>query len=478
MALEDGAAGRNQDYAARFAALIQTDNSKFALIKDLTEDNERLSQKMSKLELQLEDERETKEKWRARYLEIAKETEKAFTETYLLHTHGGQNAATELLQAARNTLRMSGLFGATESFEVVVRAFANVDGVADVLRSRGLQSDFRKFAVGFSQPRSLVDFVDVGRGKEMADAKIAGEIRFHLSNHSCKQVILGVSHDNGYARVLSSILADGENPTRITLLEGVPFGKEFNNLPFSRITWSNLFLSKKLESWVPYSIVQQPAQRHHQQQQRQQTGKERAKSGGRDTTSQPFQIHITPGPPHGHNIPPPPPYENRPNFESKRGLSYPPSVPRPPAALLLRIQLGLKSTAPCWNHYLGQGCSTPNQCRRSHIRVFTADEMDALKYMAQGHRCLQGIKCKNPSCYYGHRCQELDVCNGQGCAFLPEEHEQGKYRPAQQLHVQQKGSGAGRSASPVSTNSALGKHKKSHNAGVKGAVGPNPKTGL
>jgi len=35
------------------------------------------SQKISKLELQLEDERETKEKWRGRYLEIAKETERA-----------------------------------------------------------------------------------------------------------------------------------------------------------------------------------------------------------------------------------------------------------------------------------------------------------------------------------------------------------------------------------------------------------------
>jgi len=32
---------------------------------------------MSKLVLQLEDEKETKEKWRARYLEIAKETERS-----------------------------------------------------------------------------------------------------------------------------------------------------------------------------------------------------------------------------------------------------------------------------------------------------------------------------------------------------------------------------------------------------------------
>ena len=63
----------------------------------------------------------------------------------------------------------------------MVRIFANVDGVAERLRSRGIQTDFRQFAVGFSQPRSLVDFVDVGRGKEMADAKIAG-MHFHGLN--------------------------------------------------------------------------------------------------------------------------------------------------------------------------------------------------------------------------------------------------------------------------------------------------------
>ncbi|KAF8441261.1 hypothetical protein BGX38DRAFT_816621 [Terfezia claveryi] len=481
--------GESKDYSSRLAALLHADDSKLALIKDLSEDYERQSEEMSKLVLQLEDERETKEKWRARYLEIAKETERSnqnpyvavlldadgmiFTEYFLLHSQGGQNAVTELLQTTRNTVRESGLFGATESFEIVVRAFANVDGVADILRSRGIQTDFRQFAVGFSQPMSLVDFVDVGRGKEMADAKIAGEIRFHLSNLSCKQVILGASHDNGYARILSSIVANGENPSRITLLEGVPFGKEFNNLPFSRVMWSNLFMSKKVEGWVPDGGPQQQSQQR-QQQQRQQTGKANTRGGARDA-AKPFQFHATSEPVHGGNIPPPPPYENIVPIPVKQRESiYPEPLPRPPPALLMRIQLGLRTAAPCWNHYLGQGCPFPDRCARSHVLVFTADEMDVMKYIAQGHRCLQGLKCKNPSCFFGHHCRVFGICNGQGCAFLPEEHDAGKYRPVPvslQMKVNTNGPAGGRPASPASTASGSGKQKNAQGTGGKGAGG-------
>ena len=103
--------------------------------------------------------------------------------------------------------------------------------------------------------------------------------------------------------------------------------------------------------------------------------------------------------------------------------------------------------------------------------MFTADEMDAVKFIAQGHRCQQGLKCKNASCYYGHRCQVHGICNGQNCAFLPEEHDPGKYKPvlvSQQLPVHTKGPAGG---PPAGTAGGSGKNNKAQDAGGKGAGG-------
>jgi len=270
-------------------------------------------------------------------------------------------------------------------------------------------------------------------------------------------VILGVSHDNGYARILSSILADGEDHSRISLVEGVPFGREFNSLPFSRIIWSDLFLSKKVDAWIPDFVLRQ--QKQHQWQ---RADRDKARAGGRDATGSQFEFHPTPESAHGPNLPPPPPYENIPTSERKRGKTHPPPIPRPPLPLLHRVH----RDSPCWNHYLGLGCPFPDRCGHSHVRVLSADEMTALRFIAQGFRCQQGHKCKNPTCYYGHRCQVTGVCNGN-CGFTPEEHEEGKYKPVQQAHP--KGSTTGRPASPCST--ASGNPGKAPDAGLRESGG-------
>lgn len=63
--------------------------------------------------------------------------------------------------------------------DIVVRAFANVSGLEMALkRDSRLQncSQLRDFVTGFNNRGSFFDFVDVGPGKERADAKIRGEI--------------------------------------------------------------------------------------------------------------------------------------------------------------------------------------------------------------------------------------------------------------------------------------------------------------
>jgi len=115
-----------------------------------------------------------------------------FTESYLTSKSLGSKAAIDLLYHIRHLVDSLELFSTTD-FDVLIRAFANVRGLTDTMRSRGLQIDFRDFAVGFSQPKPMVDYIDVGRGKEMADAKIAGTVFTHsktivISNGTAHQL--------------------------------------------------------------------------------------------------------------------------------------------------------------------------------------------------------------------------------------------------------------------------------------------------
>jgi hypothetical protein len=67
--------------------------------------------------------------------------------------------------------------GDSSSLDVVVKAFARVDGLGSNLTREGRISDvtqLRAFCAGFSSRLPLFDFIDVGPGKERADNKIRG----------------------------------------------------------------------------------------------------------------------------------------------------------------------------------------------------------------------------------------------------------------------------------------------------------------
>ena len=58
------------------------------------------------------------------------------------------------------------------------RIYANVRGLGDVLVCKGIYRDileFEEFVRGFTQGKTLFDFIDVGAGKDRADEKIIGE---------------------------------------------------------------------------------------------------------------------------------------------------------------------------------------------------------------------------------------------------------------------------------------------------------------
>jgi hypothetical protein len=88
---------------------------------------------------------------------------------------GGKFAADELLSRVREYLR--GIISDSDEMDVLVKAFANVEGLASALMREGKLRDvdqLRAFVTGFSSRLPFFDFVDIGAGKERAVHKIRG----------------------------------------------------------------------------------------------------------------------------------------------------------------------------------------------------------------------------------------------------------------------------------------------------------------
>ena len=86
---------------------------------------------------------------------------------------------------------------ALASLPIIVKAFANVDGLSKFLvNAKVIQSpsSLWDFAKGFSQAHAKSDFVLVGSGKDRADKKVEGENVFFtfcsIHTLNCKQVFL------------------------------------------------------------------------------------------------------------------------------------------------------------------------------------------------------------------------------------------------------------------------------------------------
>ncbi|KAL3490219.1 hypothetical protein BJX62DRAFT_207663 [Aspergillus germanicus] len=153
-----------------------------------------------------------------------------FKEDYYKDVDGGRKAALDLEAAVREHLKSS--HSELSSMPIMIKAFANADGLAQLLvKARLVKSlgSLASFAKGFSQARDLSDFVLVGSGKDRADEKIKGTFQQFITNPTCRHVIFAACHDNGYVRLL-------ENPkntaaaNRVTLLRPFETGREFARL--------------------------------------------------------------------------------------------------------------------------------------------------------------------------------------------------------------------------------------------------------
>lgn len=93
----------------------------------------------------------------------------------------------------------SGSFELDTGYKVVVRVFANVEGMTKAYREANIlpePSTYKSFIQGFNMADSLCEYVDAGDGKECSDVKLNGEsfsyllfATFHGENEEIKEVL-------------------------------------------------------------------------------------------------------------------------------------------------------------------------------------------------------------------------------------------------------------------------------------------------
>ncbi|KAK2739610.1 hypothetical protein FQN55_009346 [Onygenales sp. PD_40] len=344
---------------------------------------------------------------------------------------GGKDAANQLWAAVRDytTRNLPNI----SSPKIITRVYGNVKGLAEacykagIIDRPGLVDEFMR---GFNGSRLLFDFVDVGSGKDRADDKISEVFKLHLYNCHCHQIFLGCSHDNGYARLLEEPLADRDLIYRISLIEGVPFERELENIKSSyRVTkFDDLFRSSKVvtgtHSWVDWNRTNpsttlpasSPSQVHSVT--RIPSNSTPPTNG---TSTPPTWASTTAASAGGpltdltskSTSPPPPKVERNKYGQRVDRLDFK-TIPKDELNRVKKLKL-------CNLYYLLGEC--PNlSCYHTHDHKLTKNERTVLHAVARMTPCRFGTECDDPGCIYGHRCPQSEVGKkdcfwGSNCRF-------------------------------------------------------------
>jgi hypothetical protein len=70
-------------------------------------------------------------------------------------------------------------------------------------------------------------------------------MRWHLRNHNCNQILLGISHDAGYAPFLDEVVTADER-SRIAIIQGPPTVRELSATGLQIIDFKQIFRQEKL----------------------------------------------------------------------------------------------------------------------------------------------------------------------------------------------------------------------------------------
>ncbi|TVY94233.1 hypothetical protein LAWI1_G002264 [Lachnellula willkommii] len=319
-----------------------------------------------------------------------------FNETLISQgLEGGKQAA----NALRNSV-LQNCGDLADEIEVIAKVCANMSGLEKAMRRDGSLAnpdDLRNFTLGFTQGKASFDFIDVGHGKERADSKIKECMRWHLRNHNCKQILLGISHDAGYAPFLDEVVGQDDR-NRITIIEGYPTSPVSSPAPAS--TWAGVTSIAPPPSSSTSPVI---------------------KNG---TPSASLTLNKKPPTANTTTIP-------KVNWSPEpRGLDPPITVN---AIVLDKIKRRTNNNKLCNNHYLRGPCAKGSECCFEHDYKVTDEDLKAIAYLTRLNPCTKGQDCELEFCIYGHHCPSVVMLNGGkevvcqafGCRFAREDHPPG-----------------------------------------------------
>ncbi|KAL0470197.1 hypothetical protein QR685DRAFT_246664 [Neurospora intermedia] len=359
---------------------------------------------------------------------------------------GGKKAAYALRSAI---LEQCGDFAG--NMEVIAKVYANLGGLAKAMRRNGCleaEETLKEFTIGFTQGKATFDFVDVGHGKERADNKIKETAKWNLRNYNCKQLLLGISHDAGYAPFLDELFQDETKKRRVTVVEGIPTVRELVSTGVNILNFNDeIFRSEKLVDKTALRTNTSPLITTSSSS----TTTPTVSNGNlptptSSTTSTPANATASYAGAIGNASPPPKitlPIQPRPVNANARASATPkqpawnpgprgldPPIKVSPAALE-SIKKRKDNNKLCNNHYLRGPCSKGDACCFEHKYKPSKEEINAIAFLARLNPCTSGQDCDVEDCIYGHHCPNVKdgVCTHPYCKFEDADHPPGtKYR--------------------------------------------------
>lgn len=269
----------------------------------------------------------------------------------------------------------------TESVAVMVKAYANLIGLAQTLTKNGNLKwgmSLNQFVIGFNRRYPLFDFVDVGPGKEEADNKFKGIVwascihvlisltkafadvlEIYFPNPQCQHIILGCCRDQGYVPCLRKFDQGPSVSEKITLLKNGPLARGMESLGFKTTESFSSIFSSGTPGFTPGSpalIKTLPVVKS-----------ERLGPVVRDANGK--------------------------RIDKELSINY---------HLLERMR---KLNLCSW-HYLREDCV--HNCKRNHMypRPLCPEEYDAVWYLARAGLCHNArgkADCNDDKCIYSHR---------------------------------------------------------------------------
>ncbi|KAF7187199.1 hypothetical protein HII31_11454 [Pseudocercospora fuligena] len=407
------------------------------------------------------------------------------TDLLRLGEDGGKKAARQLKLAAAKYL--ASLEGMPKELRIAARLYTNVSGLAQTCVRAGLVSSVtivEDFFRGFTYGDDLFDFIDVGYGKDRADGKIIANFKHEVYNYQCRHILFGCSHDNGFARHLERYTDDDATVAKVTLLEGVPFEKELQTLPYPQQKFPGLFRESKIVvNSVDLVTADFSRLRHDSKNNMNVFNPNSAVFTPPSQTPAPATPALSPKTLGSDALGSLRNDLTRTNSMSSVALSEAaPSVSTPtgggwaniakgsahlpykdltkkvaveplptgPAVLLNKYDqridvdmeydhdkvFSLKKIKLCNQHYIGRGCchyqAGNRNCPHRHDAILSAEDRKWLRVVARETVCKKGTACLELDCIYGHHCpypkqtegpQKGVACiNGVSCRFAKEMH--------------------------------------------------------